>query len=97
MKVRITDKELARCIGIGLAVTGKRGQSKDAEVSVLRQLSRYDVFREADSAEVISQSIPLFPDDFGVTRGAELFDEQCAERKAQRRDFNWPLKIEREG
>lgn len=66
MKVRITDKELARCIGIGLAVTGKRGQSKDAEVNVLRQLGPYDVFREADTAGVISQSTPLFPDDFGM-------------------------------
>ncbi|MBS0483171.1 MAG: hypothetical protein JSR96_13705 [Proteobacteria bacterium] len=97
MKVRISDTELARCIAVGLAVTGKRGQSKDAEVSILRQLGRYDVFREADTAETMSQSVPLFPDNYGVTRASEVFEEEVAERKTRRGDFNWPMKIDRQG
>lgn len=97
MKVRISDTELARCIAIGLAVTGKRGQSKDAEVSILRQLGRYDVFREADAAETMSQSVPLFADDYGITRAAEMFEKQVAQRNARRGDFDWPLKIDWHG
>lgn len=78
MKVRITDAELARCIAIGLAVAGKRGRSKDAEV--------------------MSQYTPLFPDDFGITRGAEVFVEQHANRKlgaailTGRSGSNWKAK-----
>lgn len=97
MKVRVSDTELARCIAVGLAVTGKRGQSKDAEVSILRQLGRYDVFRDANAAEAMSSQMPLFADDFGVTRASELFEQQVAEREARRGDFNWPLKIDRQG
>lgn len=97
MKVRISDTELARCIAVGLAVTGKRGQSKDAEVSILRQLGRYDVFREADAAEAMSQNLPLFADDYGVARGIDVFEQQMAERKARHSDFNWPMKIDRHG
>ncbi len=97
MKVRISDTELARCIAVGLAVTGKRGQSKDAEVSILRQLGRYDVFRDADAAEAMCSQVPLFADDYGVTRAGELFEREVAERKARRGDFNWPLKIDRQG
>lgn len=97
MKVRISDTELARCIAVGLAVTGKRGQSKDAEVSILRQLGRYDVFREADTAETMSNNVPLFPDNYGIARAGELFEQQVAERNARRGDFNWPMKIDRQG
>ena len=97
MKVRISDTELARCIAVGLAVTGKRGQSKDAEVSIMRQLGRYDVFREADAAEPMSPSVPLFADDYGVMRAGEVFEQQVAERKVRRGDFNWPTKIDRHG
>lgn len=97
MKVLIIDTELARCIAIGLAVTGKRGQSKDAEVSILRQLGRYDVFRDADSVEAISKDVPLFADDFGVARARETFERQVAKRKARRGDFDWPFKIDRPG
>ena len=95
MKVRISDAELARCIAVGLAVTGKRGQSKDAEVSILRQLGRYDVFRDADAAEAMSGQVPLFADDYGVTRAGEVFEREAAERKARRGDFDWPHKIDR--
>lgn len=97
MKVRISDTELDRCIAVGLAVTGKRGQSKDAEVSILRQLGRYDVFREADAAEAMSSQVPLFADDYGVTRAGEVFEREVVERKARRGDFDWPLKIVRQG
>lgn len=97
MKVRISDAELARCIAVGLAVTGKRGQSKDAEVSILRQLGRYDVFRDADAAEAMSSQMALFADDIGVTRAYEVFEREVAERKARRGDFNWPLKIDWQG
>ncbi len=69
MKVRIDDTELARVIGIGLAVTGKRGQSKDHAVSIMRQLAPYSVFREAGSAE------------------------SEAQRREQRRHFDWPLRL----
>ena len=96
MKVRITDTELARCIAVGLAVTGKRGQSKDAEVSILRQLGRYDVFREADNAEIMSLDVPLFANDYGIERANDVFDKQVAERKAKRGDFDWPMKIDRQ-
>jgi len=95
MKVRISDTELARCIAIGLAVTGKRGQSKNAEVSVLRQLGRYDLFRDADAAEAMSKDAPLFADDYSITRAAEVFEQQVAQRNARRGDFDWPLKIGR--
>ncbi|MBF9151702.1 hypothetical protein [Novosphingobium jiangmenense] len=95
MKVRITDAELARCIGIGLAVTGKRGQSMDAEVSILRQLGRYDLFRNADAAEAMSSDVPLFPDDYGVARAKEVFEAKTAELRARHGDFNWPLKLDR--
>jgi len=97
MKVRISDTELARCIAVGLAVTGKRGQSKDAEVSILRQLGHYDVFRDADSAEAMSSQVPLFAADYGITRAREVFEREVAERRAHRGDFNWPLKIDRRG
>jgi hypothetical protein len=97
MKVRISDTELARCIAIGLAVTGKRGQSKNADVSILRQLGRYELFREADAAEAMSKDVPLFADNYGVTRAKAVFEQQVAERKARRGDFDWPLKIERQG
>ncbi len=97
MKVRISDTELARCIAIGLAVTGKRGQSKDAEVSILRQLGRYDLFRDAYAAEAMSKDVPLFADDYGITRAAEVFEQQVAQRTARRGDFDWPLKIDRHG
>lgn len=97
MKVRISDTELARCIAVGLAVTGKRGQSKDAEVSILRQLGRYDLFRDADTAEAMSKDVPLFSDDYGIIRAAEVFEKQVAQRNARRGDFDWPLKIDRQG
>ena len=70
MKVRISDTELARCIAVGLAVTGKRGQSKDSEVSILRQLGRYDVFRDADAAEAMSSRCRCSPTTMG-SRGPE--------------------------
>lgn len=94
MKVRIGDTELARCIAVGLAVTGKRGQSKDAEVSILRQLGRDDVFRDADAAEAMSSQMPLFADDYGITRASEVFEREVAERNARRGDFDWPLKLD---
>lgn len=97
MKVRIRDTELARCIAVGLAVTGKRGQSKDAEVSILRQLGRYDVFRDADAAEAMSSQMPLFADDYGIARASEVFEREVSERNARRGDFDWPLKIDRQG
>lgn len=81
---------------MGLAVTGKRGQSKDTEVSILRQLGRYDVFRDADAAETMSSQMPLFADDYGIARASEVFEQQVAEREARRGDFNWPLKIDRQ-
>lgn len=93
MKVRISDSELARCIAIGLAVTGKRGQDKNAEISIMRQLGRYDLFRDADAAETMSKDVPLFPNDYGIARAAEVFEQQVAERNARRGDFDWPLKI----
>lgn len=96
MKVRISDTELARCIAVGLAVTGKRGQSKDAEVSILRQLGRYDLFRDADAAEAMSSQVPLFADHYGVTQASEVFEREMAERKARRGDFDWPLKLDRQ-
>ena len=96
MKVRINDTELARCIAVGLAVTGKRGQSKDAEVSILRQLGRYDLFRDADTAEAMSNDVPLFSDDYGITRAVQVFEKQVAQRNARRGDFDWPLKIDRQ-
>lgn len=95
MKVRISDAELAQCIAVGLAVTGKRGQSKDARISILRQLGRYDLFRDADGAEAMSNNVPLFTDDFGITRAGDTFEQEVADRKARRRDFDWPLKIDR--
>lgn len=97
MKVRISDTELARCIAIGLAVTGKRGQSNNAEVSILRQLGRYDLFRDADAVEAMSNDVPLFADDYGITCAAEVFEQQVAQRNARRGDFDWPLKIARDG
>ena len=96
MKVRISDTELARCIAVGLAVTGKRGQSKDAEVSILRQLGGYDVFRNADAAQAMSSQVPLFADDYGITRAREVFEREVAERRARRGDFDWPLNIDRQ-
>lgn len=96
MKVRISDIELARCIAVGLAVTGKRGQSRNAEVSILRQLGRYDVFRDADAAEIISDDVPLFADDYGLTRAKDMFEQEQANRAARSRDFDWPLKIDRD-
>jgi hypothetical protein len=95
MKVWISDAELARCIAIGLAVTGKRGQSRDAEVNILRQLGRYDIFRDADAAETMSNEVPLFADDYGVRRAQELFEKRVTESTAKRGDFDWPLKIDR--
>lgn len=93
MMVRIDDTELARAIGIGLAVTGKRGQSKDHAVSILRQLAPYAVFREAGSAELMSSAIPLFPDDFGIVRALDAYAESEAQRREQRRHFDWPLRL----
>lgn len=84
MKVRISDAELARRIAVSLAVTGKRGQSKDAEVSILRQLGCYDVFRDADAAETMSSQVPLFADDYAVTSAGEVFEREVAERPARR-------------
>lgn len=95
MEVRISDAELANGIAVGLAVTGKRGQSKDARISILHQLGRYDLFRDAQGAGAMSNDVPLFADDFGITRAADVFEQQLADRKARRRDFDWPLKIGR--
>ncbi len=94
MKVRISDTELARCIAVGLACTGKRGQSNNAEISVLRQLGRYDLFRDADHAEAVSKDVPLFPDNYGLMRASDLFEQQERERRIRRCDFDWPLKID---
>lgn len=93
MKVRIDDVELARAISIGLAVTGKRGQSKDHAVSILRQLAPYAMFREAGSAELMSGSVPLFPDDFGIVRAEDAYAESEAERLERRRHFDWPARL----
>lgn len=93
MKVRISDVELARAICIGLAVTGKRGQSKDHAVSILRQLARYDVFREANSAELMSSTMPLFPDDYGIIQAADAYAESEMQRRERRRDFDWPVRL----
>lgn len=96
MKVRISDCELARCIAVGLAVTGKRGQGRDAEINILRQLGRYDLFRDADAAETMSKDVPLFPNDYGISRAVEVFEQQVAKRNARRGDFDWPLKIDQQ-
>ncbi|BBB12905.1 MULTISPECIES: hypothetical protein [Sphingomonadaceae] len=93
MKVRIDDVELARAIGVGLAVTGKRGQSKDHAVSILRQLAPYALFREAGSAELMSSSVPLFPDDFGIVRAELAYAESETQRREQRRHFDWPVRL----
>lgn len=93
MKVRIDDIELARAIGIGLAVTGKRGQSKDHAVSILRQLAQYAVFREAGSAELMSNNMPLFADDYGIVRAADAYAEGEAQRRELRRHFDWPVRL----
>lgn len=93
MKVRIDDVELARAIGIGLAVTGKRGQSKDHAVSIMRQLAPYAVFREAGSAELMSSSVPLFPDDFGIVRAEDAYAENEVQQREQRRHFDWPARL----
>lgn len=93
MKVRIDDIELARAIGIGLAVTGKRGQSKNLAVSILRQLAQYAVFGEAGSAELMSSNMPLFPDDFGIIRAADAYATSEVQRREQRRDFDWPVRL----
>ena len=82
MKVRIGFEELARAIGIGLSVTGKRGHNREALPNILRQLGGYDVFRDANDAEAASQHVPLFPPDFGVARAREGFE---AEEEARRR------------
>jgi hypothetical protein len=96
MKVWISDAELARCIAIGLAVTGKRGQSNNAEVNILRQLGRYDIFRNADAAETMSMAVPLFKDNYGVERARAVFETRVTQRIATRSDFDWPLKIDQE-
>ena len=88
MNVRIDDIELTRAIGIGLAVTGKRGQSKDHAVSILRQLAPYALFREAGSAELMSSSVPLFPDDFGIERAELAYAEIETQRREQRSHFD---------
>jgi hypothetical protein len=93
MKVRIDDIELARAIGIGLAVTGKRGQSKDHAVSILRQLSQYAVFREAGAAELMSIHMPLFPDDYGIFRAADAYATSELQRREQRSHFDWPVRL----
>lgn len=93
MKVRIDDIELARVIGIGLAVTGKRGQSKDHAVSILRQLAPYAVFREAGAAELMSSNMPLFPDDYGIVRAADAYATSEVQRREQRRHFDWPVRL----
>lgn len=93
MKVRISDDELSRIIAIGLAVTGKRGQSGDHLVSVMRQFARYDVFRDATEEEKVSQDIPAFSDDYGVERAADEFVGDNAKRNLIRRNFDWPLRI----
>ena len=69
----------------------------EAEVSILRQLGRYDLFRDADTAEAMSKDVPLFSDDYGIIRAAEVFEKQVAQRNARRGDFDWPLKIDRQG
>jgi len=93
MKVRIDDIELARAIGIGLAVTGKRGQSKDHVVSILRQLAPYAVFREAGAAELISSNMPLFADDYGIVRAVDAYATSEVQRREQRRHFDWPGRL----
>ena len=93
MKVRIDDIELARAIGIGLAVTGKRGQSKDLAVSILRQLAPYAVFRDAGSAELMSSNMLLFPDDFGIIRAADAYATSEVQRREQRGHFDWPVRL----
>lgn len=95
MKVRISDIELARAIAIGLAVTGKRGQSRDHEVSILRQLGRYDVFRTADAAEKASSNVPLFPDNYGVVRAVDAFNDDEADRRRRHSHLDWPLRLDR--
>lgn len=93
MKVRIDDVELACAISIGLAVNGKRGQSKDHAVSILRQLAPYAVFRDAGAAELMSSNMPLFPDDYGILRAADAYAESEAERRKQRTSFDWPVRL----
>lgn len=93
MKVRIDDIELARAIGIGLAVTGKRGQSKDHAVSILRRLAPYAVFREAGSAELMASNMPLFPDDYGIVRAADAYAASEVQRREIRRHFDWPVRL----
>lgn len=93
MKVRIDDIELARAIGIGLAVAGKRGQSKDHAVSILRQLAPYAVFREAGSAELMASNMPLFPDDDGIVRAADAYATSEVQRREIRRHFDWPVRL----
>jgi hypothetical protein len=95
MKVRISDIELARAIAIGLAVTGKRGQSRDHEVSILRQLGRYDVFRNADAAETASADVPLFADNYGIVRAVDAFNDDEADRRQRHSQLDWPLKLDR--
>jgi hypothetical protein len=97
VKVRITDKELARAVRIGLAVTGKRGQSRDPDVSVMRQFSRYDIFRTASDDEQVSHNVPAFPDDYGVERAPEEFERETKARAELRNSFDWPLKVKAGG
>ncbi len=93
MKVRIDDVELARAISIGLAVTGKCGQSKDHAVRILRQLAQYAVFREAGAAELMSSTLPLFPDCHGIVRAADAYAQIEAERRKQRTSLDWPVRL----
>lgn len=95
MKVRIADDELARAIGIGIAVTNKRGLSKDPVVSVLRQLGQYDIFREADDEEEVEVEIPLFPDDYGIARARERFEAENAARDCLSRHDSWNRTVQR--
>ena len=93
MKVRIDDIELVCAIGDGLAITAKRGQSKDHAVSILRQLAPYAVFREAGSAELMASNMPLFPDGYGIVRAADAYAASEVQRREIRRHFDWPVRL----
>jgi hypothetical protein len=45
----------------------------------------------------MSKDVPLFSDDYGITRAAQVFEKQVAQRNDRRGDFDWPLKIDRQG
>jgi hypothetical protein len=43
---------------------------------------------EAGSAELMSSSVPLFPDDFGIVRADLAYAESETQRREQRRHFD---------